>query len=96
MHHSKKSGDYENIYSVNSLYLIIGKGHGFIEEKNGNKYLVFDFTDKNKEVLTKYTELWNGVKNEIKRINSGKTFEHAKDLMKIKFSTDDDLPLNKP
>ena len=47
----KKIDDYENIYSVNPLYLIIGKIDGFIEKKNGSKYLDFDSTDKNKEVL---------------------------------------------
>ena len=47
----KKIDDYENIYTVNPLYLIIGKIDGFIEKKNGSKYLHFDSTDKNKEVL---------------------------------------------
>ena len=41
----KKIGDYENIYSVNPLYLIIGELDGYIEEKNGSTYLVFDSTD---------------------------------------------------
>ena len=67
-----KIGDCENIYSVIRLYLIIGKVDGHIEEKNGSKYLVFDSTDENKEVLKKYTELWNGIKNEIETINGGK------------------------
>ena len=48
---------FENIYSANPLYLIIGEVDGHIEEKNGSKYLVFDSTDENKEVLKKYTEL---------------------------------------
>ena len=55
--------DYVNIHSVNPLYFIIGEVDGYIEEKNGNKYLIFASTNKNKEVLTKYTELWNRVKN---------------------------------
>ena len=92
----KKIGDCENIYSVNPLYLIIGKVDGHIEEKNGSKYLVFDSTDENKEVLKKYTELWDGIKNEIETINGGKKGEYGKDFMKIKFNTDDDLLLNKP
>ena len=51
----KKVYDYENISSVNSLYLIIGKVDGFIERNTKNSYLVFDSTnDKNKDVLTKY------------------------------------------
>ena len=37
----KKTDDYENIYTVNSLYLTIGEVDGFIEEKNGSIYLVF-------------------------------------------------------
>ena len=36
----KKINDYENINGVNPLYLIIGKANGYIEENNGNKYLV--------------------------------------------------------
>ena len=43
--------DYENIYSVNSLYMIIGKAVGHNKENNGNKYLAFDSADENKEVL---------------------------------------------
>ena len=38
----KKIGDYENIYSVNPLYLTIAHASGYIEEKGVNKYLVFD------------------------------------------------------
>ena len=79
----KKTGDCENIYSVNPLHLIIGKVDGHIEEQNESKYLVFDSADENKEVLKKYTEHWNGIKNEIG--------EYGKDFMKIKFDTDDNL-----
>ena len=39
---TKKFDDYENIYSANPLYLMIGEVIGHIEENNGNKYLVFD------------------------------------------------------
>ena len=56
-----KIDDYENIYCVNPLYLIIGKVDGHIEEKNLSKYLVFNSMDENEEVLKKYTELWNGI-----------------------------------
>ena len=96
----KRIGDCENIYRENPLYLIIGKVGGHIEcnsveEKNNSKYLVFDFTDENKEVLKKYRELWDGIKNEIET-NGSKKGEHGKDFMKIKFNTDDNLPLNKP
>ena len=35
----KNIGDYESIHSVNPLHFIIGEVDGYIEEKNGNKYL---------------------------------------------------------
>ena len=47
----KEIDDCENIHSVNPLYLMTGKVIGHIEEKNGNKYLVFDSTDENKEIF---------------------------------------------
>ena len=92
----KKTGDCENIYSVNPLYLITGKVDGHIEENIESKYLVFDSTDENKEVSKKYRELWYGIKNEIETINSGKKVEYGKNFMKVKFNTDDNLPLNEP
>ena len=71
------------------MYLITGKVHGHIEENNGNEYLVFDSTNENKEVLEKYTELWDGIKNDIETMNGGKKYEYGKDFMEIKFNTDD-------
>ena len=44
--------------------------------------------------MTKYTELWDGIKNSIEKINN-KSGEYGKDFMKIKFNSDDSLPLNK-
>ena len=46
----KKINDYENIHSVNPLYLMIGKVIGHIGENDGNEYLIFDSIDENKEV----------------------------------------------
>ena len=92
----KRIGDYEDIYSVNPLYLIIGKVDGHIEQNNGNKYLVFDSIDQNKEILKKYTELWDGIKNESETINGGKKGEYGENFTKITFNTCDNLPLSKP
>ena len=91
----KKIDDYENIYSVNPLYLIIAHASGYIEEKGVNKYLVFDSTDENKELLKKYNDVFNGIRDKIKEINSDEC-DYEKGYMKIKFNSDDDLPLNKP
>ena len=38
-----------------------------LKKKIKSKYLVFDSTDENKEVLKKCRELWNGIKNELKQ-----------------------------
>ena len=40
-----------NINSVNPLYLFIVELDGFIEEKEGNKYLNISLTHNNNEVL---------------------------------------------
>ena len=69
-------------------------------KNNGNKYLVFDstelhFTDENKEVLKKYRELWDCIKNETETIKGDKKGIWSR-FMKIKFNTNDSLPLNKP
>ena len=58
--------------------------------------MTFDSADENKRVLRKYKELWDGIKNEIENINGGKLGEYDKDFMKMKFDTDDNLPLSKP
>ena len=70
---------------------IIGKVYGYIEENNGNKYLVFDSIDENKAVLKRYTERWDGIRNEIQTINSGKKGEYSKDFTKIKFNIYDNI-----
>ena len=47
----KKIDDCMNINSVNPLYLNITHSNEYIEEKGVNKYLVFDSTDENKELI---------------------------------------------
>ena len=93
----KNIDDCENIHSVNPLYLLVNHASGYIEEKNGNKYLIFDDSvNENKGLLKKYADVWDGIKNEIKAINGGKENDYGKDYMKIKFNSDNDLPLNEP
>ena len=87
----KKIDGCENINSVNPLYLLIDHASGYIEEKNGNKYLIFDSVDENKELQKKYNDVWNGIKEV-----SDSECDYEKDYMKIKFNSDNNLPLNKP
>ena len=91
----KKIDDCKNINSVNSLYLHITHASGYIEEKDANKYLVFDSTNENKELLKKYN-VFSGIRDEIKTINGGKENNYEKYYMKIKFNSDGNLPLDKP
>ena len=61
----------------------INHANGYIEEKNGNKNLMFDSVDEIKEVLKKYADVWDGIKSKIKAINGGKDNHCEKDYVKI-------------
>ena len=63
-----------------------------LKKKKGSNIAL---TDRNGEVLKKYSEIWSGIKDHIEKINGSKSGEYGEDYMKIKFSSDDDLPLNK-
>ena len=76
----KKIANCNNINSVNPLYLMINEMTGHFEEKNENKYLVLDDVDKNKEVLEKYEEVWDGIKYKIETIYGGEKNEFGKDF----------------
>ena len=84
-------GDRENIYGVNPLYLRITHANGYIEEINEDKYLIFDSIDENKELLKKYN-VFNGIMGKIKEVNNDDC-DYEKDYMKIKFNSNDNLPL---
>ena len=86
--------DHVNIDSENLLYLIFTNVNRNIEESNGDKYLVFASTDKNIKVLEKYKELWDEIKSQTETINSGEPIKYKKDFMKIRFGSDDNLPLD--
>ena len=75
---------------------MINEMNGYFEEKNENKYLVLDDIDENKEVSKKYEEVWDGIKKDIETINGGKRVEYGKDFIKVRFESNDDLPMNKP
>ena len=74
--------------------MLINHAKGYTKEKNANEYLIFDSTDENKELLKKYNDVWNGIKNKIEEVSSGEC-DYEKNYMKIKFNSDDDLPLRK-
>ena len=69
---------------------------GYIEEKDANKYLIFNSADENKEILKKYNEVFDGIRDEIIAINGGKEVDYEKDYIKIKFNCNDSLTINEP
>ena len=64
--------------------MLVNHGKGYIEEKSVNKYLIFYPTGEN-----------NRIKNKIKKVSSVE-YDYEKHYMKIKFNSDDNLPLNIP
>ena len=90
----KKIGSGYDINSVNPLYLRINNGNRYIEKKDSNRYLVFDLTDKNKELLKKYSDVFNRIMGKIREIDDT-WLEYSKDYMKIRFTSDNNFPLNK-
>ena len=55
-----------------------------------------DSVNESKKLLKKYGHIWDGIKDEIKTINKRKENDYGKDYMKIKFNSEDDLPLKRP
>ena len=83
-----------NVFSVNPLHLIINKIKGHFEEVDGDKYLIINA--KNGDIMQNYQEVFNGIKEIIKKINDyNQPIKYDDNYMKIKFNTDDNIPLNK-
>ena len=61
--HDNQRPQLYKVNNVNPLYLIIDKINGYIEESNGNKYLTLVHTDKIKDTLKMYEELWNKIRD---------------------------------
>ena len=83
---------FKNLVSENSLYLIFNNVDAYIEynpteDDSKTKYLVFPFTDKNREALENYTELWDKIKDQIETTNGDNPTEYEKDCMKASFES---------
>ena len=85
---------YVKINSVNPLYFIFNKVDGYLEEINGNEYLTLVPTNVNKEKIKKYEKMWSKIRDLIRLIIKNSD-DYDEKYMKIKFTSDDELPLNK-
>ena len=64
--------------------MLVNHASRYIEEKNGNKSLIFDDSvNENQALLKKYTDVWDGIKKEIKAINGGKKMTTEKMTWKL-------------
>ena len=72
--------------------MLINRVYGSISEKTGVKYLTIDKGDS--VFLKKYDQVFSGIKHHIKKVDDSE-FVYNTGNDKIKFLTDDSLPLNK-
>ena len=56
-----------DVNSVNPLHLIINRIRGHFEEVDGDKYLIIN--SENGDIMQKNQEVFNGIKEIIKKIN---------------------------
>ena len=93
MSHKKKKTEYD-INSVYPLCLMVNRIKSHFEEKDGDKYLII--SPKNIDTIQKYQELFDRLKEIIKKTNDdSQPIKYDDNYMKIKFNTDDNIPLNK-
>ena len=80
------------------MYLIINKVHGYVSKGN---YIKLSVNDKEDAVLKKYNQVFAGIKHHIDKNNSDEFGDIYPEVIynsrydKIKFLTDDSLPLGK-
>ena len=66
----------------------------YFEEKDGDKYLII--SSENGDIMQKYQEFFDGIKEIIKKINGfSQPVKYDDNYMKIKFNTNDNIILNK-
>ena len=83
-----------NVNGVNPLYLMINRIKGHFEEVDEDKYLII--SSENGDIMQKCQEVFDGIKEIMKKINDyGYPIKYDDNYMKIKFNTDDHIPLNK-
>ena len=83
-----------DVNRVNPLYLMINRIKGHFEEKDGDKYLII--SSENGDIMQKYEEVFDGIKEIIKKINDySQPIKYDDNYMKIKFKTDDNILINK-
>ena len=86
--------EIHKINSFNPLYLFINNVNGYFEEISKSKYLTLVPTNESKEKTKKYKELCSKIRELIRSITENSD-DYDEKYIKIKFNSDDELPLNK-
>ena len=73
---------------------MLNKINGYFEKINGNKYLTLVLNKESKEIINKYEELWIKTRDLISSVTKNSD-DYEEKYIKIKFDSDDKLPLNK-
>ena len=83
-------------YDIYQTHIVFNNLDIYFECVNEEKYLVFALTDKNLDILENSKKLWDKSKIDIKKLEGivGNLY-FEKDIMKVKFDTDDNLVFNK-
>ena len=68
---------------MNSLCLVFNNVDAYFKENNEDKYLIFTLTNKNKEALENYTELWGEIKDETETARRIEPIKYEKYFMKL-------------
>ena len=79
---------------MNPLYLIFRNVNGDFQEINKSKYLTLVSTNKSKQKIKQYEELWSKIRDLI-RLISKSSDDYDKKYMKTIFNSGDELSLNK-
>ena len=87
------SKDYDDAYP---LYLVFNDVDVYFSCVDGKKILSFCSNRQEQQSARELQKLWNEFKEEIRTIKAGiEPFEYEKDVMRIKFESDNGLPLGK-
>ena len=83
----------KNLNKINSLYVVFNDLDVMFRERGKDKYLIICSTEKNKVMLKNYTDIFDEIADQIELMRDDKV-KYYKDIMRIKFKTNDDLVFN--
>ena len=86
--------DIEYFNNFGTLHLIFNNVDAYFMSFNEDKYLIFAKTERKKDMIENYEEFWDFIREEIRLINDVEPFKCKKGFMKIKFKSDDKVPIN--